>query len=211
MDMRARYAEMHSKGLKALLSGNVNPFAGVDDSLRRRLIFASCFAVPAKVAELLHDLRSEDAFEFIVAGTDYPLHATLKQATAPGDVMWPEEMARSRLQACGAVKFDTLIFDGGNLILAASEVPDELVAARALLDGDLSGLGLEPLPLPILHMTLARMVRLPESLERKQGACQAYCEKMERWRDRLAEDPVVLDLEENVRMTSTYDLLTAPF
>lgn len=204
---------MHSKGLAALASGEIKPFPGADDSLKRRLIFASCWVVTSRISQLFDDLLAIEAmdFNFIFAGADYPLHATLKQAKAPDGVVWPDEIVRDSLRQAPPAFFDTLILDGGNLILAASNVPDELVAMRASLDQELTRLGLEPLPLPILHITLARMVNVPESTEAKQKAFATYQEAMASWRESFADDPIGLSLEFNVRMASTYDLLTTPF
>jgi len=207
IDLNAHYAAMHGKGLAQIAAGTLTVFPGIDDSLKKRFVVASMFRLSLTLQTLFRKLLDSKGFSlgFITAGSEFPAHVTLKQASIPKGVshpslcIYPEE-----IDGMLSVEFDTLILDGCNLILAASVVPEKIVSLRKRLDGEMSDQGLEPSPLPILHSTLLRIVRLPIS---PAQALAKYQEFVTAWRAEIKENPLTLDLS-TVKQSTTYDLLS---
>lgn len=88
------------------------------------------------------------------------------------------------------LRFNVVLVDKGPILLAANEIPQEIIDIRGELAEEYTRVGLRPLPLDnLLHMTLTRMTKVvnPEQADE-------YIERMEALHQKIAEDPLILQV-----------------
>lgn len=87
--------------------------------------------------------------------------------------------------------FNAVLIDKGPILLAANEIPQEVIDIRGELAEEYTRVGLKPLPLDnLLHMTLTRMT---EVVNPEQAG--EYIERMEALHQKIAEDPLILQVD----------------
>lgn len=86
------------------------------------------------------------------------------------------------------LKFDSVLIDKGPILLAATEIPQEIIDIRGALSEIYSLYGLKTLPLNnLLHITLARMTKVVD-----QSNVEEYIYKMEQIHKQIVNDPLEL-------------------
>lgn len=167
----ARIRDIRARGEEALQSRSFPLFKGFAETLALRFITALRFTHETKkrIQEaLLNRLHAREGpgTEFSMAMRDFPLHCTVLEGEAEqGDSMFSvrilnddtHERVLDSLYRMRVV-YDHCTFDAeGNILLLASEIPKEILDARARLATLYEGQGLKTLPLAdMLHTTLAR-------------------------------------------------------
>ncbi|MFH0806308.1 MAG: hypothetical protein V1885_01110 [Candidatus Brennerbacteria bacterium] len=179
-----KYARINAEGVAAIQRGDIVPFRGFGNSLKRRFLAAFTFA-PFSVEELerrvlspIAEIARASYGEFFLAGRDFTPHATILEGkwegtdeagreraflgvvedSRMGDMAWREDLL---MPSC--VFFRFLLVNAGNILLTCGEIPPAVFAARKMFATIYAEYGLAPFAMdPILHITLGRMTKLPD-------------------------------------------------
>ena len=206
---------IHDRGILAVNEGRIKPFV-VPEAAFTQFILVNAFSSPTKhLSKLLGTLEMLEnplCVQVTLADRDFLLHATMKQCNLPAGVDADAMEVSSLLAAFASINdhevvFDTVVLNDGNVLLAASEVPTVVSACRLELDKLIRARGLEPTPIDILHMTLARLITLPgKSLG---FALDTYRDTVLELRAMVAEEPIRLKLG-NYWHGQVHRLVTTP-
>lgn len=134
-------------------------------------------------ARQVRDAARNLGLKFILAGTDYPLHSTMRDGLWEGTSIENRDLVFAAVQkeiGSGLSKFppprmeftDLVLDASGNLLLMSKRMPDEVLRLRTYLDLVCGRHGLKPLPLDnMFHCTLLRLRDVPENAP---DSLQAY-------------------------------------
>lgn len=195
----AKLRGIHERGILATNERRIKPFVLPEVTLTQFILVNAFlhFQFTNRLLKPLAMLENRLGLQFTLADRDFLLHSTIKQCNLPAGVD-ADAMEVSDLLAAFAsindheVVFDTVVLNDGNVLLAASEVPTVVSACRLELDKLIRARGLEPTPIDILHMTLARLITLPgKSLG---FALDTYRDTVLELRAMVAEEPIRLKL-----------------
>lgn len=188
---------IHGAGLTAVRNGQVKPFSFAPDLKQRyncsMIIGKSATAIRAE-AQLLSDIITPIRCKAIPAGVDclacvvhYPAHSTLCEALTLDGSDAPDSFEIEGFPDLSrtAIPFTELVCDKATTFLAVSEIPEEILEVRAILEKFYADRGLKPLPITdLLHMTVARITSGgPEAI-------RDYTERLLDLRNHLKENPL---------------------
>jgi len=184
-----KYANINEAGLEAIESGTITPFI-LPDNLKQRfnvsMLFETTTNYQQNIIEPLEATEKETDINLIIAGRDYPLHATILEATFSEIFNFDRATIAVYLLGLASAElmlnefcFDWLLFDKGNLLITA-EVPQKLINTRKKLEVSYKDFGFDKVLLlnNIFHATISRMVRLPAIESTKENALSIYKEKV---------------------------------
>lgn len=196
----------------AVKAGNVPLFTEVPTSLKQRwntaFILEPSSDYLALLVERVEQIERDTGIKFFLSGRDFPVHATLQEAVDKENAGKKPDTDYSSVEKkfLGTTfSFGYLLADKGNVILAAEPIPEDVLASRSELSSSFSQNGLEPLPLPILHVTVARIRYLPE--QEKEKALGEYLEALFSIREEIKNKSITLAAK-NIRHGWAYDLLS---
>ncbi len=205
---------IHDRGILAVNEGRIKPFV-VPEAAFTQFILVNAFLhfqFTNRLLKPLAMLENRLGLQFTLADRDFLLHSTIKQCNLPGEVDADAMEVSSLLAAFASINkheavFDTVVLNDGNVLLAASKVPTVVIECRLELDKLIRARGLEPTPIDILHMTLARLITLPgKSLG---FALDTYRDTVLELRAMVAEEPIRLKLG-NYWHGQVHRLVTTP-
>lgn len=102
------------------------------------------------------------------------------------------------------LKFNAVLVDKGPVLLAATEIPQEIIDIRGELAEIYTQAGCKPLPLDnLLHMTLTRMTRVVDPLQADE-----YIRQMRLLHQEVVEDPLFLSVR-TIDRKNAFDMLTS--
>lgn len=196
-------------------------FTGFPDDVRRRFNTSVCFSstsqdeLASRLSVHIREKEGELGMRFALAGRDFPIHSTILELRSTGELAPDQEndlsiavAAIPEVQRLGglSVNYDYLFIDkGGNIILAASTIPEEILAARQALAILGQKEGLESLPLTdILHISIARPSQLPNTKD--------YTEyyRLRGLRPSFHREPLSMQVA-HVNGQNAWDMLHGPF
>lgn len=221
-----KYAKIDLSGRKALAEAesSIREFPGFSEELKKNFSSVLTFSddsekqVRERVMEKLHLIGERAGIGFIEAGADYPLHATLQEGTSSEDEQSREDTFRvlkedeKLTQSLDKLKglqlaFKYILLDRGNVLLTATDIPEEIVSIRGELEKTYGNAGLESRPLKnILHISLARMKETPKGAD-AQSRFAEYKKAMIQLRHEISSNPIKLDVRAVAR-DQTYRFLT---
>ena len=157
MSLEERYRTIHSGGLSKLVSGDILFWNGLPESDWYKPIVAAKMHVSDTIQDLIDSIASiarSTGVEIALAGRDFPLHVTLKQGKV--DMLGVGvDHSLPALTLIGEMwKFEHLAL-GPNTILGSETASETVHPVRALLNEVFTTAGLEPVPLDIVHATIA--------------------------------------------------------
>lgn len=206
-----RYETMHNNGVAAIQAGNVPLFREVPTSLKQRWNTAFILEPSqdySNLFQVLEQMEKSIGTKFFLAGRDYPIHATLQEALGKENAGKKPDTDYSYIEKTfleTTFSFGYLLADKGNVILAAEPIPEDVLASRRKLSESFLQNGLEPLPLPILHITVERIRYLHEQ---KEKVLDEYLEALLAVREEIKNKPITLAVK-NIHRGWAYDLLSA--
>ncbi len=223
-----KYIGMNRSGIAALRSGKIEEFKGFSDSLANRFVIALTFSPSSltRVGRLTQAIRMGIergmGIKMIIADIDFPLHSTVMEGfEAPQSVearkqifssLSENESLRQLASALEGqfIEYKYLLLDKGNIILTAIDIPDFILETRRELEGIYMEAGLKPALLDnLLHISLARMIHIPESA--KENGFSEYIKFMQFLRHTISHRPLSLQVG-RVLCQPTLDLLrTNPY
>lgn len=219
-----KYAGIDLAGRKSLnLESGIQEFPGFPEGLKSRFSLLLRFTsgseqeVKDRISGPIQDIGRQLGIGFIIAGRDYPLHSTLLEGLYEGqDAVVRDKLFESLSKNPEIAKitngllgerliYKYLLLDKGNLLLAAIDIPAHLINFREELAELYRGSGLKPLPLDnLLHISLARMVQLPE--ENRQSKFNIYRKQLTQLRHDISSNPLSLEVV-SLSASSAFDLL----
>ncbi|MDO8591182.1 MAG: hypothetical protein Q7R65_04380 [bacterium] len=213
-----KYAGIRDAGRVAYQTGSVKAFPGFSESLKKRVCMMLRFNPEA--SRFIEALNLElvwshpSFFTFLVAGRDFPLHATLLEGESSEEVT-SFSGALDSVRNCVVdellgrkIVFDQFIADaGGSVILAATEIPEYVVKARMVVADYYTSEKLRVLPLDnILHSTQVRITRLPGDEEVERRGLASFHRRVEEINARLERAPINARVE-SVGLAQAYAFL----
>ncbi|OGY09715.1 MAG: hypothetical protein A2700_00580 [Candidatus Blackburnbacteria bacterium RIFCSPHIGHO2_01_FULL_44_64] len=207
-----KYAGIQLSGLKALREGTIPEFSGFPDSLNNRYNASFVFTPNStaqfeeRVAQPLAAIADQAGIGLYLASRDFCVHSTLLEGAWEGEDQAVKQALFGQIHSAEAIgKLDLLVgkkiefqylLIGGNTVLTAVNIPEWVLAARAQLNDVYRTHGLKPLSMDnILHITVARMTRLPEGdKEEKIKAFQAYRKMARDLRHSISASPLILEV-----------------
>lgn len=219
-----KYAGIDRIGRRALSEeSRIQEFPGFPESLKNRFGVVLRFTsdseqeIKNRISDHIQDIGEQFRIGFIIAGRDYPLHSTLLEGPYEGqDAVTRDNIFESLVGSSEIAKitddllgrkldYKYLLLDKGNVLLTAIDIPDYLINLREELAALYKGKNLKPAPLDnLLHISLARMVNLPE--EDKQSKFSIYRKQMTQLRHNISTDSLSLEIK-SVQASSIFDLL----
>ncbi|KXK08775.1 MAG: hypothetical protein UZ21_OP11001000328 [Microgenomates bacterium OLB22] len=175
-----KYLNNARAGWESAQDQGFSEFTGFPEDVKRRFNTSVCFSTTSHeelANRLLGPIKVKGVeldMDFALAGRDFPVHSTILELRANEQLSGKQEedlsIAVSMLPEIQKleglyINYDYLFIDkGGNIILAASAIPEQVLAARQALAIVGQVKGLEPLPLTdILHISIARPTQLPKT------------------------------------------------
>lgn len=207
IDFHARNNELIDRAIDKQVSEIVKVWLGVDDSMKQHFVVASPFSLPQALLTKLQELSylRMSGLKFITANTIFPAYVRLNKAYMPAGVNHPKLVIFAKeVEELESVQFDTLTFDGVNLVLEASVITDAIRSLHERLDSDMLEQGLQPSAALILRTTLQRIHRRP--FIKPEEAWTEYLMLLNVWQTAIARNPVSLDLS-NVKLGTEHELL----
>jgi hypothetical protein len=218
-----KYANIDRVGRKALSEGEIQRFEGFPGDLKNRFNVAAQFA-PASEREFVErvtgpakEIAAQLGIDFMVAGEDFPIHSTMLEGLYQGDDdaerqklfadLQKDAGFQDRINALNGleVPYKYLLMDKGNVILNSVEIPDDILELRQFLTKYYAEKKLKPLAMDnILHISAARMVKLPEEEQEKSFA--EYRRRMVELRHSISSEPLSLKID-HLHSGSTLQLL----
>lgn len=147
-------------------------FAGFPESLKSRLAIVLRFTPESvarfsSMAQRINSSAESSLAKLIMAGRDFPLHSIVLEIKTAGYLTPIQENdLRTQIETSEIISRLTglrisynypFVDKGGNIIIAATEIPDPILKARATISNIGVTAGLAPLPLDnILHISTAR-------------------------------------------------------
>jgi len=228
-----KYAKIDLSGRKAIEQDEVVEHSGFPESLRDRMNASLLFdpdsedIIRATILDQVEQLEKQLGIEFIIAGRDYPIHSTLLEGLyerqpdknetdsdeARGRIFTSLERDKSISEALNELigrqlNYKYLLLDKGNLLLTATEIPEDILKARDSLAEKYKAAGLKPLYMAnILHLSLSRIAKLPEDEGGRKRALAEYKQELIKMRHRVSSDPLKLTVR-NFNRSSSFSLLT---
>ncbi len=211
---------IHEAGTAALRAGTVEPFTGYPKSLKNR--FGVYFRYTGESEQLLRERVLDEIAEigqdlgigFFVAGRPapegHPIHTSVLESLYQEREGNLEGLFIAIISELGLIqmpivdlKFDTVLVDKGPVILAATQIPQEIIDIRGEVSDKYTKSGLKPLSLDnLFHLTLARMTKVVDV-----SHADEYIERMEDLHNKVAEKPLILQAR-GFQRTSAFDMLT---
>lgn len=212
-----KYASIDLSGRKSLRNKEVREFPGFSEDLRERFSAALIFnqesetLLKQRVVSRVKEIGERQGIKFLLAGEDYPLHSTVLEGKMTASVVTGSEdsIEDRRIVTVRETQNDTelqeelsrlagmhvtykyLLLDKGNVLLTATDIPPDVLAARTALNRIYSKYGIAAIPLEnILHISIARMKEIPG--EDQLEAFQGYKEGMIKLRHEISSDPLDL-------------------
>ena len=224
-------ASLNSGGRRAFRTEQIQRFSEFPERFQRRF---SVFGIPdavsaAVIQERLTDpivqIASAHGIEFLLAGRDIGLHTTLQEGEYPeGD---KEKMQSdftdlttdlSAQDLIGTLAGTELVYKyllvgqsksgqetQSNVTVAADVIPEQIVEVRRNLVKKYEAIGMRHLPIKIVHMTLGRIVELPDRLD--PATRESYIRELINLRHTLAKDPVQVTIGD-VYIGPSWDFIT---
>lgn len=179
----------------AFCNDKVKKWFGKDDTMKQHFVVGSSFSLPPTLLDMFRELSilKGCGLQFTTADTCFPAFITLNQACIPKGVGHPsldinvEEAGKMK-----SVEFDTLVFDGFNLVLEASKVPDVIRHLRERLNNDMLKQGLKPSALLVLRSTVLVISSRPPAVH--LNAMAHLQDRATVWREEIINNPLILDL-----------------
>lgn len=224
---------IHEAGTAALRAGSVEPFTGYPESLKNRFGVYFKYTQPAEqlvrkqVLDEVTKIGQDLGIGLFVAGhpvpDGHPIHTTVLEGLCQESSPMDREELFDMLSKLGLktlrgvlfddfyssgallqFKFDTVVVDKVSMLLAATQIPQQVIDLRDELSWmySLKWSSLKPLPLDnLLHMTLTRITKTVHP-----SHADEYIERMEALHQKVAENPLTLQVRTLAR-GSAYDLL----
>ncbi|HEY4498885.1 MAG TPA: hypothetical protein VJH94_02355, partial [Candidatus Paceibacterota bacterium] len=155
---------IHEAGLIAVENGEVVGFRWPGDLIQRfncSVRFDDSVLNLFRVLQEVSDSALEGNVALLLAGVHYPLHCTLGEGLTSDGSVAPDEFIfdGGAHELIGEEwSFSELVVDKGNLLLAASEIPNLVLTVRVSLEAFYTRMGLKPMPIKdLLHISLARI------------------------------------------------------
>lgn len=180
--IQKKYLRIERSGRKSLRTYQVEPFTGFDPGLGNRFGVAALFTSQSqtdvkRLAAKVEEIGGKNGITFFTQGKDIQIHSTLLEGEYQGTERVIREVKFSRISNSGdlnqvltevpdTLTFDRLLLDQGNVLLAASLIPETIIRVRTRLQQIYLSHNLKPLLLDdILHITLARMTIIPPRMD----------------------------------------------
>ena len=207
-----KFAEIDLAGRKALSEGEIQKFEGFPENLKKRFNVSARFTSDSekefaeRVVRPVKDIAAQLGIDFIVAGEDFPLHSTMLEGLYQGADEAERQTLFSdlkdnisfqeRLNALNGleVPYKYLLMDRGNIILNSVEIPYSILEIREFLTKYYAEQKLKPLAMDnILHISAARMIKLPE--EEREKSFTEYKGRMVELRHSISSTPLSLKMD----------------
>lgn len=181
------------------------PFAGLDDSMKGKMIVAALFGdnpALAEVVNIIANIERESGIPLIIAGRDYPSHCTILQ-TVGGFGAKDRLIADAGSNLPAVLVFTRAVLTTNCEILLMGPVEPVLDQARDGLHVRAAEAGGAGKKLPIMHMTGARL-----SIGGKvtQEARLMFADMVGKLNDRIAANSLALPFR--VFVGTTHELLS---
>lgn len=222
-----KYALIDLAGRGAINERNIQEFAGFSEDLKKNFTGVMEFTpesqqvVQKRILSRIQEIGTECGIGLLLAGRDYPLHATILEGRLQedlGDVGLRDEAFTSIGESEGFkqavvqleglnLEYKYLLIDKGNILLTAIDIPDQIVKAREALADVYKEQGLAPRPMDnILHISLARIAKIPKG-ENATELLKKYKEEMIKLRHLVSADPLMLRVF-SISSGSSFEILT---
>lgn len=209
LDTMKKYATSELKGKFDLLTGNnIEGFEGQKETEKKLGVIlefppSDISDVSNRLVRPLQDIESELGLQFDLVGRDTPFHCTILTGKteeeslgtdiAEGILKDPEftRLVDKILET--EINYGLLLYQKGNLLLAASDIPESIQSARDLLEKKYKQVGLQPAKLlnNFLHCTISRMKTLPSKKEWHEKV-DRYLKMVQPLRIELSQHPLRL-------------------
>lgn len=211
-------ASIDLAGRKALQERALAAFEGFGEAAKGRFISALTFShdseqqLHEQVTKDIERIEHELQIHFALAGRDFPIHATVAEGRYTDDktrtetfkqLQSDEHLTPHRNLPNISLTFDYLLFDKGNILLVASQIPQEVTSMRDDLKKVYESHGLSHKPIEnLLHITIGRMDVLPAS----ESEYDTYTERIIALRHNISKKPLTLITNE-LFVGCTFDFL----
>ncbi len=181
---------IHEAGLLAVAAGTITSFT-LAANIRQRYNCSLHFYMNSDfTSRLFGPVQDSSVFwnvGLLLASRDFSVHCTLGEALTAEDAPDRFSFAGAYGLVSKELVFTELVVDKGNLLLAASEIPEDVQSARSSLEQFYENEKLTPLRIEnLLHITLARVKSGdPESVRH-------YVNEMVQLRERIHHRPIHL-------------------
>ena len=220
-----KYEQIDRKGMQILENASFKKFSGFPKSLENRFHVSirpteySKKEIKEVIVSKLESLESVWGAKFFLANRNFPIHLTVFEGLYEGDSEAERDgifkgLKNNELFAhiindlkSSPIKLEHLLIDGGNLLLAAAEIPSSIIQIRQILEEKYRLAGLKPLAIiDILHSTIARIAEMPGS-PAEQDFLKKYIEDMVGLKHQIALKPIIL-LPSDLNTNNAYSVLT---
>lgn len=224
-DVLKNYARIVRRGKRTISEDRVPEFGDFDPGLANRFNIALLFdpqseaLLQDRVVTGVQEAAQSLGLGLSLAGRNFPTHSTLIEGDFQGNDFTKRAEVFASLSADPRddrvtqelvgleLNFKYLLLDGGNSILTAVDIPDEILKAREDLAGILGEQELKlRVPRHILHITVSRITKLPE--EGRAEKLQEYARRIGALRKEVSANPLTLRVGA-VSSQSAYSFLTS--
>ncbi len=203
-----RYASINLGGLKVLRENKVPEFKEFGEEFNNRLNVWAEFspeterAISQKIIEPLEKIEKDFGLKMLLAIRDFQLHTSIMQGEFSDeennkkiDEVFKNLTNRPELYDITSpivkksVNFKYLLIDKkGAIILTSTEIPEEIHSARSGISKNYISEGVKPIPIDILHITIARIKEIPE--ENRLKILEELNRKIRELRHNISSDPI---------------------